>query len=764
MRRHDDVLTMMTRRQAIVRLAVVTALGAAGPASALIHRGGSISIQGVFPTADPAFLPMRQVYPAPSGVQSYEGHQIAYYKPSNGDTCLYRTRIGVSFGRWPYRYSLVSGPPGMAFVATAWNTAWDGQGDLAFKNGYGVLQWTPAAAISSGTPTTVSVDVTDQDGLTLNVQFPIWTSDDVANGGVVSFLNADTGNDTTGNGSKASPWQTIGKAYGINGGSAPAAAIGGKCYMRGATAQYWLPPTASGGHTTTVNATTTPATLIGYPGETATVDLTGAADSGAAAYFVTVGGPGLNFQDFTMNGYNTGAGNLKLFSMSSINRVSFIGIIANNTGYGNDFTNNSSLFYAIGGSPSFGQYLFITGCEENNRQSNSGANNASIHELYSYQDVLTELNAANSPGNHLGNTIFCKSDIAYACIRANFINCLTAVTGFSYFQCPYQNTQNCQSCYNVGININNLEVPGVSGYSYGNLLANRNSIISANGLVCNDASVNLVAPYTHANVLSGTPFGLTIAAPSVNSAGGTLGVGPWYYSMTSVGVTGETAISTTNGANGVPVTGLSGSTNAITLSFLLVPYAASTKLYRIQGAVISFGAITGGSGYTNGTYTNVALTGGTGTGAKATVVVSGGAVTSVSIPAGDNAGTGYLATDSLSAAAASIGGTGSGFSVALSTVSSTPSGANQFVSIASGSTFVDDGTATWTAGSPPTTNTAISASRFSFNTNVVQSTASPPANVAPVSTSNNQYGTSLLNTSTGLLLVSNGGLYGAQLA
>ena len=72
--------------------------------------------------------------------------------------------------------------------------------------------------------------------------------------------------------------------------------------------------------------------------------------------------------------------------------------------------------------------------------------------------------------------------------------------------------------------------------------------------------------------------------------------------------------------------------------------------------ITSFGAITGGSLYTAGTYNNVALTGGTGTGATANITVSGaGAVTTVTLVSG---GIGYNVGDSLSAPAASIGGTG----------------------------------------------------------------------------------------------------------
>jgi hypothetical protein len=73
----------------------------------------------------------------------------------------------------------------------------------------------------------------------------------------------------------------------------------------------------------------------------------------------------------------------------------------------------------------------------------------------------------------------------------------------------------------------------------------------------------------------------------------------------------------------------------------------------------------GGSGGANQTYTNVSLTGGAGFGAKATIVVSGGGVTSVTVT---DPGYGYAQADSLSAASVSIGGT-TGFSVPVSTIS-----------------------------------------------------------------------------------------------
>lgn len=93
---------------------------------------------------------------------------------------------------------------------------------------------------------------------------------------------------------------------------------------------------------------------------------------------------------------------------------------------------------------------------------------------------------------------------------------------------------------------------------------------------------------------------------------------------------------------------------------------ASSAISVQTGAVATHGSITGGSTYTTGTYTGVAITGGSGTGLIATVVVSGGAVTTVTIT---NGGLGYKASDTgLSAPASAIGGTGSGFSFGVSTI------------------------------------------------------------------------------------------------
>jgi hypothetical protein len=117
-------------------------------------------------------------------------------------------------------------------------------------------------------------------------------------------------------------------------------------------------------------------------------------------------------------------------------------------------------------------------------------------------------------------------------------------------------------------------------------------------------------------------------------------------------------------------------TNRNELSFILGPtpdanYQVELHYFYypptiVQGVIKTVGAITGGTSYTDGTYLGVTLTGGQGTQATADIVVSGGSVYSVTVR---NGGSLYVVGDTLSATAASIGNTGSGFSVPVATVS-----------------------------------------------------------------------------------------------
>ena len=83
--------------------------------------------------------------------------------------------------------------------------------------------------------------------------------------------------------------------------------------------------------------------------------------------------------------------------------------------------------------------------------------------------------------------------------------------------------------------------------------------------------------------------------------------------------------------------------------------------YSFAGEILTNDTLVGGTAYTNGTYTATALTGGTGSMAKATIVVAGNTVTTVTIT---NGGSGYVVGDILSAVIPA----GSGFTVRVATI------------------------------------------------------------------------------------------------
>jgi len=114
------------------------------------------------------------------------------------------------------------------------------------------------------------------------------------------------------------------------------------------------------------------------------------------------------------------------------------------------------------------------------------------------------------------------------------------------------------------------------------------------------------------------------------------------------------------------------------LSFILGPTPDSsytTELHYfyypvsiVQGAISGIGTITGGSLYTNGTYSNVPLTGGSGSGATANITIVGQTVTSVTIK---NNGNFYVSGDVLSCSNTYLGGSGSGLVIPVASVNNT---------------------------------------------------------------------------------------------
>ena len=88
---------------------------------------------------------------------------------------------------------------------------------------------------------------------------------------------------------------------------------------------------------------------------------------------------------------------------------------------------------------------------------------------------------------------------------------------------------------------------------------------------------------------------------------------------------------------------------------------AGVTEYAFGGQILTLDTLVGGTSYSNGTYTATALTGGTGSMAKATIVVSGNTVTTVTIT---NGASGYSVGDVLSAVIPA----GTGFHIRVATI------------------------------------------------------------------------------------------------
>lgn len=95
--------------------------------------------------------------------------------------------------------------------------------------------------------------------------------------------------------------------------------------------------------------------------------------------------------------------------------------------------------------------------------------------------------------------------------------------------------------------------------------------------------------------------------------------------------------------------------------------SAFANTSTILGAIAGLGGLVGGSGYGSNTFQNVPLTGGSGSGALANISISGGGVSAVALTFG---GASYQIGDVLSCSNAYLGGTGSGFSITVSSVGS----------------------------------------------------------------------------------------------
>ena len=140
--------------------------------------------------------------------------------------------------------------------------------------------------------------------------------------------------------------------------------------------------------------------------------------------------------------------------------------------------------------------------------------------------------------------------------------------------------------------------------------------------------------------------------------------------------------------------------------------AANQISYFTDNGAGTLDTLVGGAGYTPGTYLNIPLTGGAGSGARANITVDGtGTVTAVLLV---NDGSGYADNDVLSASNVPLGGAGAGFSIQVASFSATVSVDNQEVLVFANKTDLvinaeggsDDVSLNWQSGDPAQTGPA----------------------------------------------------------
>jgi len=168
-----------------------------------------------------------------------------------------------------------------------------------------------------------------------------------------------------------------------------------------------------------------------------------------------------------------------------------------------------------------------------------------------------------------------------------------------------------------------------------------------------------------------TPSTLLHVSDGVTTFAGTTGAGVRLDRAT------EALFSSSDGTRSLRA-GLTGGNAVIgtsTATDLLLQRGNVTAATLTSGAIATLTLTAGGAGYTNGTYSQQALTGGTGSGATADFVVAGGIITSCVLR---SPGTGYAAADALSCATL---GAGAGLVVTVATISQVVAGSGNVTAL-----------------------------------------------------------------------------------
>lgn len=212
---------------------------------------------------------LHQVYPRPDSETGAFGSNVNARHRWAEVGEVYEITPKAFGGSPPFMYSIISQPSGES--ATIGNIYGD-------PSSHGVFRWIPSRTFLSLAPASFTIRITGQDGNFIDITWTVATT---------TFLYlSPSGNDTTGSGTKASPWRSLAKVMGPN--KVTTTYPGRVVCMRGGSYATVAHTDAWDGdnHEETIKCRVElqsgrhPMTYMVYPGETATIDFSGAEITG----------------------------------------------------------------------------------------------------------------------------------------------------------------------------------------------------------------------------------------------------------------------------------------------------------------------------------------------------------------------------------------------------------------------------------------------------------------------------------------------------
>ena len=442
----------------------------------------------------------------------------------------------------------------------------------------------------------------------------------------------------------------------------------------------------------------------------------------------------------TTGSYSVAIGYRALYSNTTGSYNSALGdtpLYSNTTGSYNSALGNASLQFNTTGSynTGYGAYSLY--------YNTTGSYNTAVGyaSLYNTSTGVSTFALSNTGSGYTASTTFSNVQLSYISGSTastyptvdvyvgstGSVSMVTLVTtGTGFIDTTTVMGTNLGSSATFSINVTTIST-GISntaigsGSLYSNTIGSSNTAVGLNSLYSNSTGTNNVAVgrsslYSNTIGFSNTAVGRTSLYLNTTGHYNTVfGIQSMYYNT----------IGSVNTAIGVS-TLLSNTTGSYSTAVGYLTLRASTTVVSVLGS------ISPGNGYTSGTWSDVQLTYSSGSTAttypKATIVIGvGGTVSSVTLST-TSRGTGFKdITTIMSVDTSSVGGTGSGFTVGVSTilaaVGNTALGHQALLYNITGSSNISIGFNSMNTNSTGSQNVAIGGNALFFNTTGSQNTA-----------------------------------------